>query len=51
MNRTTDRQYADLLASLNAIPAPRPVKREATRQQERERLAEDLMAANGEATW
>lgn len=49
--KTTDQQYADLLARLSAIPAKAPQKREMTRQQEREWLAEDLMAECGEAVW
>lgn len=51
MRRTTDKQYADLLASLKAIPSLQPAKRETTRQKDRERLVEDLIEANGEATW
>lgn len=48
---TTDKDYADLLARLAAIPAQAPQKREMTRQQEREWLAEDLMNKCGEAVW
>lgn len=51
MTHTTDNEYADLLARLAAIPAQAPQKREMTRQQEREWLAEDLMAECGEAVW
>lgn len=51
MTHTTDNEYADLLVRLAAIPAQAPQKREMTRQQEREWLAEDLMAECGEATW
>lgn len=51
MTHTTDKDYADLLARLAAIPAQAPCKREMTRQQEREWLAEDLMAECGEAVW
>lgn len=51
MMRTTDTQYADLLARLNAMPAQKPARREQTRQQEREQLVEDLIEANGEAAW
>ena len=49
--KTTDREYADLLARLNAIPAQAPQRREQTRQQERAHLAEDLLTECGEATW
>lgn len=51
MNCTTDTQYADLLARLNAMPATQPARREQTRQQEREWFFEDLLAENGEAAW
>lgn len=51
MKSTTDTQYADLLARLNAMPAPQPARREQTRQQAREQLLEDLIEANGEAAW
>lgn len=51
MNRTTDTQYADMLARLAAIPAPQPTRREATHQQQREWLFDDLLAENGEAAW
>lgn len=51
MTSTTDNQYADLLARLNAIPAITQPKREQTIQQEREHLVEDLIEANGEAPW
>lgn len=51
MTRTTDKDYADLLARLAAIPAQATQKREMTRQQEREWLAEDLLAECGEAVW
>ena len=49
--KTTDNDYADLLARLQAIPAQAPTKREMTRQQEREWLANDLLAECGEAVW
>lgn len=51
MNRTTDTQYADLLARLHAIPAITQPKREQARQQALEHLVEDLIEANGEAPW
>lgn len=48
---TTDREYADLLARLNAIPAQQPERRTYTKPQERQHLVEDLLAECGEATW
>ena len=57
---TTDREYADLLARLNAIPTlarlgalPRlaPGRRTFTQDQARQHLVEDLIKENGEATW
>lgn len=51
MTHTTDKDYADLLARLAAIPAKAPQQRKMTRQQEREWLVEDLMAKCGEAVW
>ena len=48
---TTDKDYADTLARLYAIPETQPQRREVTQAQERARLVEDLMAINGEATW
>lgn len=48
---TTDRDYADLLARLDAVPAPKPARRTYTKAQERQHLAEDLTAINGEAPW
>ena len=48
---TSDREYADLLARLNAVPAPQPVRRSYTTAQAREHLVEDLLEANGEAPW
>lgn len=51
MTRTTDNEYADLLARLNAIPAQTSQRREQTRQQERAWLVEDLMNECGEAVW
>ena len=49
--KTTDKDYADMLARLYAIPATQPQRRETTLAQERARLVEDLIAINGEATW
>ena len=49
--KTTDKDYADTLARLYAIPATQPQRRETTLAQERARLVEDLIAINGEATW
>lgn len=49
--RTTARDYADLLARLAAVPAPKPVRRTYTLAQERAHLVEDLTAVNGEAPW
>ena len=51
MTRTTDKDYADTLARLYAIPSTQPQRRETTQVQERARMVEDLMAINGEATW
>ena len=51
MKHTTDKDYADTLARLLAIPATQPQRRETTQAQERERLIEDLLAMDGEATW
>ena len=51
MTHTTDREYADLLARLAAIPAKVPERKTYTQAQERLRLAEDLLAECGEATW
>ena len=48
---TTDREYADLLTRLNAIPAQQPTRRTNTKAQERQHLVEDLINQNGEATW
>ena len=49
--KTTDKDYADLLARLYTIPAAQPKLRETTLTQERARLVEDLIVINGEATW
>lgn len=48
---TTDKDYADLLARLNAVPAQQPEKRSLTREQARTWEFEDLLETNGEATW
>ncbi len=48
---TTDREYADLLARLRAIPAQQPERRTYTQAQERAHLVEDLTKENGEAPW
>ena len=49
--KTTDKDYADTLARLYAIPAIQPQRRETTQAKERARLVEDLIAINGDATW
>ena len=49
--KTTDKDYADTLARLYAIPATQPQRREGTQAKELEHLVEDLIKANGEATW
>ena len=51
MTHTTDKDYADTLARLYAIPETQPQRREVTKAQERAHLVEDLIAINGEATW
>lgn len=51
MADTTDREYADLLARLQAIPARQPERRSYTQTQEREHLIEDLIEHLGEAPW
>ena len=51
MKQTTDKEYADLLVRLNAVPAQQPVKREVNQQKQREWLVEDLLVVNGEAPW
>lgn len=48
---TTDREYADLLVRLHAVPAQQPERPSLTQAQQRDRLVEDLLAANGEAPW
>ena len=50
-HNTTDKDYADMLARLYAIPATQPQRREVTQAKERKHLVEDLIAINGEATW
>lgn len=49
--KTTDREYADLLARLYGIPVQMPQRRETTLAQERAHLVEDLLTECGEATW
>lgn len=51
MKPTTDRDYADLLARLAAVPSPKPARRTYTKAQERQNLIKDLTAINGEAPW
>jgi len=51
MKHTTDKDYADTLARLLAIPATQSNRRETTVAQERARLFDDLLAMDGEATW
>ena len=51
MTHTTDKDYADMLARLNAIPATQPKRRDTTQAQERARLVEDMLAMDVEATW
>lgn len=51
MTHTTDKDYADMLVRLNAIPVIETTQLDLTRQQERARLVEDLLAECGEATW
>lgn len=51
MPDTSDKDYADLLARLASVPAQQPEKPSLTREQERAWEFEDLMDANGEATW
>lgn len=46
---TSDTEYADLLARLNAMPGK--TQRSLTRAQERQHLIEDMLVLNGEATW
>ena len=46
---TSDAEYTDLLARLNAMPGK--TQRSLTRAQERGHLIEDMLAQNGEATW
>ena len=51
MNRTSDKDYADLLARLAAIPAQAPQRRTYTKAQEQALLVEDLIKEVGESTW
>ena len=51
MTHTTNKDYADTLARLLAIPATQPKRREVTLAQERARLVEDLLAMDGDAAW
>ena len=51
MTHTTDKDYADTLARLCAIPVIETTRLDMTRQQEREWLVEDLLAECGEAVW
>ena len=51
MASTTDTEYADLLARLNAIQALQPERRTYTRAQEQAHLVEDLIEKFGEAPW
>ena len=48
---TTDKDYADLLARISAVPVQQPETRSLTREQERTWKFEDLIEINGEATW
>lgn len=48
---TTDRDYANLLVRLAAVPAQQPERRTYTQAQERQHLVDDLIAINGEAPW
>ncbi len=48
---TTDKDYADLLARLRAIPAPAPERRTYTREQEQAHLFADLLNEQGESPW
>ena len=51
MKHTTDKDYADTLARLLAIPTTQPQRRDTTQAQERARLFEDLLAMDGGVTW
>ena len=51
MPDTSDKDYADLLARLAAVPVQQPKRRSLSRSEERAWEFEDLMDANGEATW
>lgn len=49
--KTTDKEYAELLARLAAVPTQQTERRTYTQSQERKHLVDDLIAINGEATW
>ena len=51
--KTSDKEYLNLLDSLNRIPVitPELAKREYSVKQAKQMLYEDLIAENGEATW
>lgn len=51
MTGTSDRDYADLLARLQAIPAQQPERKTFTAAQERGHLFDDLLDVAGEAPW
>lgn len=51
MADTSDKDYADLLARLAAVPAQEPEKRSLTHEQARVWAFEDLLCVNGEAAW
>ena len=48
---TSDKDYADLLARLAAVPVQQPETHSLTREQARAWEFEDLLDANGEAAW
>lgn len=48
---TSDKDYADLLARLQAVPTQQPERQTYTQDQQRAHLVEDLIEINGEATW
>lgn len=51
--KTTDNQYFSLLEQLNRIPVivPELAKKTYSVKQEKQLLYDDLIEANGEATW
>lgn len=51
--KTTDNQYFSLLEQLNRIPviAPELAKKQYSAKQEKQMFYNDLIEANGEATW